>query len=68
MNYRRFSLAVGLIGVICVVSAIAIASATDPAQGLSQIMTPFDEVQSGVGSLSADFTMITEGDLREEEN
>jgi len=63
VSYRRFSLAVSLMGLILVAGATAIATATDPAQGLSQILTRFDEVQSGVGSLSADFTMITESTM-----
>jgi outer membrane lipoprotein-sorting protein len=48
---------------LCSAAAIATATATGPAAGLSQILTRFDEVQSDVGSLSADFTMTTESML-----
>ena len=60
MRHRRFSFIAVLLGLMSLVGVGALATATAPAQGLSQILTRFDEVQSAVGSLSADFTMVTE--------
>ena len=68
MKNRRCPLVPVLAGLVLLVSVfasvfasvVALATAPDPATGLSQILTRFDEVQSGVGSLRADFTMITE--------
>ena len=63
MNYRRVSFVAGLLCLLFVVSFGVVATAADPELGLSQILTRFDEVQSRVGSLRADFTMVTESTM-----